>query len=107
MIDLVGVVYPFIASVYALHTDGKDDDEQWLTYWLIYAVFKVFETSLDVFISFLPFYWFFKVGFLVWCYYPKGEGKDSGAKVVYQMIVKPYLTEWVVSIMEDPSKKKD
>ena len=61
VIDMVGFVYPFLASVYALDTDGKDDDEQWLTYWIVFAGFKMLEGIADSAISFIPFYYMLKV----------------------------------------------
>ena len=61
IIDIVGFVYPFIASIYALQTEDKSDDEQWLTYWIVFALFKMFESILDTFISFVPFYHWLKV----------------------------------------------
>ena len=84
---MVGFVYPVYASIKAIETDEKDDDTQWLTYWLIFSFFKVFEGIADILISFIPFYYPSKVLFLVWCYYPT----TKGASVVYTMCVKPYF----------------
>ncbi len=67
IIDIVGFVYPFIASISALQTEDKADDEQWLTYWIVFALFKMFESILDTFISFIPFYHWLKVSSHAFC----------------------------------------
>ncbi len=61
VVDLLGFGYPFIKSIEALKTEGQDDDQQWLTYWIIYNVFKLVEGMMDYVISFIPFYHVFKV----------------------------------------------
>jgi receptor expression-enhancing protein 5/6 len=45
VVDLLGFFYPFIKSIEALKTEGQDDDQQWLTYWIIYNIFKVASPS--------------------------------------------------------------
>ena len=74
VIDLIGFLYPLFCSIKAIESDDKDDDLQWLTYWLIFGFFKLFEAITDFLISFIPFYFIIKVIFLVWCYYPSTLG---------------------------------
>lgn len=71
----------------ALETPGTDDDTQWLTYWLIFSMFKITESLLGVLLNMIPFYYFIKVAFLVWCYYPT----IKGASTVYSAVIKPYV----------------
>ena len=42
LVDLVGFVYPMYASLKAIETFSKDDDKQWLTYWVVFSLFKVY-----------------------------------------------------------------
>ena len=100
IIDLVGFVYPLYASMKAIETTGKDDDTQWLVYWIIFALFKVVEGVADVLISFIPFYYLGKCAFLVWCYHPN----SLGAMIVYQSVLKPYI---VPLVMSEDAKKSD
>jgi receptor expression-enhancing protein 5/6 len=65
VVDLLGFIYPFVASIKALKTEGKDDDEQWLTYWIIYNVFKMVEVPFDMIISIIPFYHLLKVCYFI------------------------------------------
>jgi len=87
IIDLIAYLYPAYASIKAIETDDTDDDTQWLTYWLVFSLFKLIEGVADSLISFIPFYFIGKIAFLVWCFYP---GLD-GAKVIYMQFVKPNL----------------
>jgi len=47
--------------VKAIESANKDDDTQWLIYWVVYSVFALVELFTDIFFSWVPFYWFFKV----------------------------------------------
>jgi receptor expression-enhancing protein 5/6 len=73
----------------ALKSNDKDDDQMWLTYWVIYAVFTVVESFADVALSWLPFYFFAKVGFLVFCFLPQ----TRGAKLVYEKVLEPLFSQ--------------
>jgi hypothetical protein len=59
--DLIGFVYPVYASIKAIESKSTEDDSQWLTYWLIFGLFKLIEELADVLISFIPFYFLSKV----------------------------------------------
>lgn len=54
--DVIGFVYPAYASIKAIESPDKEDDKQWLTYWLMFSLFKIIESILDYLISFIPFY---------------------------------------------------
>jgi receptor expression-enhancing protein 5/6 len=56
VVDLVGFAYPLYASVKAIETQSKDDDTQWLTYWIIFGFFKIFEGIAEPLVSIIPFY---------------------------------------------------
>jgi hypothetical protein len=45
---LVGLAYPVSATFYALQTPSKEEDTQWLTYWVFFASFSVIELPLDL-----------------------------------------------------------
>lgn len=87
VIDLVAYLYPAYASVKAIETNTKDDDTQWLTYWLVFSLFKLVEGIAEPLVQLIPFYFVGKVAFLTWCFYP---GVD-GAKVIYSSFIKPQL----------------
>lgn len=51
-------------SIKAIESPNKDDDTQWLTYWVVYGVFGVGEFFSDILLSWCPFYYLCKVGVL-------------------------------------------
>lgn len=51
----------FFFSVKAVESVDKDDDTQWLIYWIVYAVFTVVEYFSDFLFSWFPFYFLAKV----------------------------------------------
>ena len=51
----------------AIDSVEKDDDTQWLTYWVVYAAFGIIEFFTDIILSWIPFYFLFKVSSPVIC----------------------------------------
>lgn len=49
----------------AIESPNKDDDTQWLTYWVVYGVFSIAEFFSDLFLSWFPFYYMLKVQWLL------------------------------------------
>jgi TB2/DP1, HVA22 family len=47
--------------VKAIESKEKDDDTKWLTYWVVYSFFSLVEFFTDIFLFWIPFYWFLKV----------------------------------------------
>ena len=45
----------------AVESVDKDDDTQWLIYWIVYAAFTVVEYFSDFLFSWFPFYFLAKV----------------------------------------------
>lgn len=52
----------FFDRVKAIESTNKDDDTQWLTYWVVYAAFNIAEFFSDIFLGWFPLYFLFKVG---------------------------------------------
>jgi receptor expression-enhancing protein 5/6 len=66
---LIGFVFPAYCSIVAIESSGKNDDTQWLTYWVFFAGFTVIEKILDLG-RHIPFYYLCKLLFFVWCMLP-------------------------------------
>ncbi|RYY87458.1 HVA22/TB2/DP1 family protein [archaeon] len=43
--DLVGFVYPAYASIKAIESKEKDEEKLYLSYWLLFGLFKVYYTT--------------------------------------------------------------
>lgn len=59
--NAIGFAYPAYCSVKALESAKKDDDTQWLVYWVVFALFSVLEFFSDILCGWVPFYWLMKV----------------------------------------------
>merc|ERR1711872_393806 len=84
--NIVGFVYPAYCSIKALESSVKNDDTQWLTYWVVFAAFSVVEYFADFIAGWVPFYWLSKCLFLVWCMAPM---ENNGAAVIYSKVILP------------------
>ncbi|KAG9403654.1 hypothetical protein AC1031_006303 [Aphanomyces cochlioides] len=85
--NLVGFVYPAYESFKAIESESSNDDTQWLTYWVVYSCFQIVEVFVDFLLYFIPFYYAFKLGFLVWLFLPSTQG----ATFVFNHFLKPFL----------------
>ncbi|KAF6357477.1 receptor accessory protein 5 [Rhinolophus ferrumequinum] len=78
--NLIGFGYPAYVSIKAIESPNKEDDTQWLTYWVVYGVFSIAEFFSDLFLSWIPFYYMLKCGFLLWCMAPS---PSNGAELLF------------------------
>ena len=85
--QIIGVAYPCFKSFIALETDGKDDDKQWLTYWVCFGVFTIVDQFAGIILQFIPFYYFLKLGALVFLFHPS----TNGATWVYDNHILPFV----------------
>ncbi|XP_010926542.3 LOW QUALITY PROTEIN: HVA22-like protein a [Elaeis guineensis] len=99
---LVTLVYPLYASVKAIETKSSIDDQQWLTYWVLYSLITLFELTFAKVIEWLPFWPFAKLIFNCWLVLPY----FNGAAYVYQHYVRPlFVNKQTVNIWYVPRKK--
>ena len=85
VVNLVGFIYPAFCSLKALETPTIRDDEQWLTYWVVFGFSNVAEYFRETLMSVIPFYDVVKLAFLLWLYLPF----TNGAEQVYKRAIKP------------------
>lgn len=90
IVALLGFLYPAYASVKAIESSDKDDDTQWLTYWVVYSAFSIAEFFSDVFLSWFPLYFLFKCMFLCWCMAPFSW---NGSEFLYRRFIAPFVKE--------------
>ena len=67
--------YACVRSVMAIESPGGDDDRQWLSFWIIFLMFTVFEAIADVLLSWMPSYFEAKFVFLCWLVFRNGAEK--------------------------------
>ncbi|KAK6739814.1 hypothetical protein RB195_008358 [Necator americanus] len=96
--NVVGFVYPAYRSIKAVRSSVKEDDTQWLIYWIVFAWFSIVDFSV---FSTVPFYWLFKVVFLLYLHLPV----FNGATVIYHNFIDPACT-FVESYFHPSEPKK-
>ena len=94
---LVGVILPAYWSIKAIESPQYDDDKQWLTYWAIYGLFTLLDQFANIILRIFPFYFIFKIIFLIWCFMPN----TMGALFIYNKFVAPSFKKY-----EDKIDKK-
>ena len=70
----IGVLLPAHFSFKAIASPGGSDDKEWLTYWVVFGLFVVAELFFGKVLCYIPFYFFFKMGFLIWLFLPIFRG---------------------------------
>ena len=85
--SIVGFGYPAFKSFEAIEFKNKGDDIQWLVYWVVFAFFSLIESFKDFLLYWIPFYYAFKLAFLLWAMLPQ----TKGAKFLYDSFLKDFL----------------
>ena len=84
---LFGMAFPIYASYKAIESPAKEDDNQWLAYWVFFGAFTLIESFDDIFTEYLPFYYALKVGIFVYLFAPNTNGADF----VYKTFIRPLI----------------
>ncbi|TLS27351.1 hypothetical protein PpBr36_04477 [Pyricularia pennisetigena] len=89
--NIAGFGIPAYYSLDALFSANKEDDTQWLTYWVVFAMFTVVESLVSV-VYWFPFYYMFKFVFLLWLSLPAFKGAD----IIFRSFLAPTLSRYFV-----------
>lgn len=93
--DLLGFLYPAYMSFKSMESNTKggtaEDATQWLTYWVVFSSLTVIEGVAGFIVSWIPMYFFFKIGLIVWLYHPS----TKGAETVYGQVVRPFILPYL------------
>ncbi|KAL5992126.1 hypothetical protein ACLOJK_013041 [Asimina triloba] len=101
-LPFVTLVYPLYASVKAIESKSRTDDQQWLTYWVLYSLITLFELTFAKVIELFPFWPYAKLAATCWLVLPY----FNGAAYVYQHYVRPcFQNAQTVNIWYLPRKK--
>lgn len=100
------LIYPVYASVRAIESGSHTKNQQCLTYWVVFSLINILESSLPQLFRWLPF-WPYAKGMatvlLVAPYF-------CGASYVYKRFIRPYISEnsqtWIWNILFIPRRKE-
>ena len=92
--NMIGIIYPAYLSFKAIETQESDDDKQWLTYWVVFAIYNILDDFSSILFFWLPFYYPIKLLVLLWMVWPK----TRGAQVIYDVVVKKLLKTYEAQI---------
>jgi len=86
-IHFVAFIYPAYMSFKTLERENDAELAYWLTYWVVYALFIMFEVVADRLLYWMPWYNPLKLLFLIWCFLPV----TRGCGFLYSHCVRPLL----------------
>ncbi|PHU23405.1 HVA22-like protein d [Capsicum chinense] len=72
------------ASVVAIESTSKLDDEQWLAYWILYSFLTLMEMVLQPILQWIPIWYEVKLGMVAWLVLPQFRG----AAFIYDKFVR-------------------
>ncbi|CAL0327619.1 unnamed protein product [Lupinus luteus] len=81
------LLYPLYASVVAIESPSKIDDEQWLAYWIIYSFLTLAEMVLQPILEWIPIWYDVKLLIVAWLVLPQFKG----ASYLYERFVREYI----------------
>ncbi|XP_039133702.1 protein HVA22-like [Dioscorea cayenensis subsp. rotundata] len=85
----ITLLYPLYASVQALESPSKLDDEQWLAYWILYSFLTLLEMIADPILKWIPIWYQMKVILVAWLVLPQFRG----AAFLYEKFVREKLRQ--------------
>lgn len=85
--NVVGFLYPAYVSIKAIESHSKEDDTQWLTYWVVFALLNCVEFASDVIVGWFPIYWLVKCLGMLYLYLPM----TMGAQKLYTRFIRPFV----------------
>ncbi|TKY73396.1 HVA22 protein a [Spatholobus suberectus] len=99
---VLSLAYPLYASVRAIESKSPVDDQQWLTYWVLYSLITLIELTFAKVLEWIPIWPYAKLILTCWLVIPY----FSGAAFVYEHYVRPFFVNpQNINIWYVPSKK--
>ena len=83
--SLVGTLYPGFCTIKAIQK--KQNKKDWLTYWVIFGSFLIFDSFSSIFMRIFHFYFVAKILFLIWMFLPG----SNGCRLVYDFLIAKVL----------------
>ncbi|XAR50353.1 hypothetical protein NMG60_11004649 [Bertholletia excelsa] len=95
----VMLLYPLYASVMAIESPSKVDDEQWLAYWILYSFLTLMEMLLQPILEWIPIWYDIKLLFVAWLVLPHFRG----AAFIYERFVREKIKQYGIANRQSKS----
>ncbi|XP_010916287.2 HVA22-like protein f [Elaeis guineensis] len=86
----------------AIESPSPHDDQQWLTYWVVYSLITLFELSCWKGLQWFPVWPYMKLVFCLWLVLPI----FNGAAYIYENYVRRYVKIGGYISSTDPEERK-
>ncbi|KAF8061165.1 Reep5 [Scenedesmus sp. PABB004] len=100
-------VLPGYQTFKALEKKGADDVREWATYWVVLATFYCLQIFVDLVLSWLPFYYVAKLGFILALWHPSTQLAASLYAKVLSPLVATYEADIDRFVMDARAKGSD
>ena len=99
--SLVGTLYPGFSTIKAIQKNK--DKKEWLTYWVIFGSFLIFDMFSTIIIKVVPYYFVVKIIFLIWMFIPG----SNGCQIVYDFLISKVMKiiEQIIDIFFEEYKE--
>lgn len=85
LVAFIGITYPAYMSLRGINKKEYADKKQWLTYWIIFAIYSLIDNLKENFSLWIPFYYSIKMVVLVYLFWPQ----TKGATLIYDKYLRP------------------
>ena len=79
--NMVGTLYPGFSTIKSIQKNIRK--KEWLTYWVVYGCFIIFDMFSKIIMKVIPFYFVLKILFLIWMFLPG----SNGSNLVYNFVI--------------------
>lgn len=93
IITLSATAYPVFHTIKSIE-NKTNDDKTWLSYWIVYALFIIFDIFSDILEKVIPLYFLLKIIFLLWCYLPN----FGGSLILYNLLISRFFLKYQKNI---------
>ncbi|XP_052182787.1 HVA22-like protein e isoform X2 [Diospyros lotus] len=84
------LLYPLYASIIAIESPSKVDDEQWLAYWILYSFLTLLEMLIQPILERMPIWYDMKLALVAWLVLPQFKG----AAYIYDRFVREKIKKY-------------
>ncbi|KAF7834008.1 HVA22-like protein e [Senna tora] len=100
---MLTLLYPLYASVVAIESTSKLDDEQWLAYWILYSFLTLTEMVVQPLLEWIPIWYDVKLVLVAWLVLPQFKG----AAFLYERFVREHIRKFVTGTARSEHKGKN